>query len=702
MRLIDLTLYPRLKFVEVTNPEEHRYAILSHVWDKQMNESGIAVSIEAVYKDLVGLAKAPDSAFILPRDLKFRKLRRFCRRASNEGYKLVWADMCCIDKSSSEESAEAITSMFHWYFCAEVCYAYLRDVPFPASGSPTMPWTDVFKSSIWFKRGWTLQELIASRSLVFLSQDDWKVIGSKRGHLASLTSAATGIPIDILTHKRKPDEESVACRMAWASNRVTERVEDRAYSLMGLFGVRIPVVYGEGGYAFIRLQEEILRRVSDPSILAWGPRMPLSKLGLTPTAPEERTAGGDHETIHVRARKGYSPQQDWDPGYLLAPSLESFSQPRHSESSSLQLYGPISMSRQRTTLRGGGSPTMMRIETFGMLVMKAFALPYRGPSDQPYYLILLGCENDDGSEAIALLLSPGSQPADPKQTPHSSTTHTSWNIGARMEPLPNELEGFYCRLVTLTAREYESVVGRAPPSGFDSAYNRLVTLPLSAPMSHWDAGDPRMTSATVELLSQYRGSFRVHLAGWCKSALEECPDIIFDTNEERRPSKAHPGNPYIFLPASDDHVFYIRHAHGGREVKARAIELVFTSCPQHAQTPDSCTGPRAGGLFALVGRVLPLESAPLQCQSCSGDIGDHLREWTHWNLHGTVASRTLHIIARPAITSDTASEETRRYKLSISLQATLVQRNARPDVGKEHADYLLELELSPEDLVSAL
>jgi len=51
--------------------------------------------------------------------------------------------------------------------------------------------------------------------------------------------------------------------------RATSRVEDTAYSLMGLFNVFMPMLYGEGERAFIRLQEEIMKQSEDYTIFAW-------------------------------------------------------------------------------------------------------------------------------------------------------------------------------------------------------------------------------------------------------------------------------------------------------------------------------------------------------------------------------------------------------------------------------------------------
>lgn len=61
---------------------------------------------------------------------------------------------------------------------------------------------------------------------------------------------------------------TVAAKMSWASRKNCLRVEDRAYSILGLFGIRIPLIYEEGEHVFRRLQLEILNESSDESIFA--------------------------------------------------------------------------------------------------------------------------------------------------------------------------------------------------------------------------------------------------------------------------------------------------------------------------------------------------------------------------------------------------------------------------------------------------
>ena len=196
------------------------------------------------------------------------KVREACFVARKYGHRLIWIDSCCIDKTSSTELSEAINSMFAWYGSATVCYAFLFDVKSPRFHNERLVKRSRIGESKWFTRGWTLQELIAPRTVIFLSRD-WQFLGTKSS-LSDVIEAATGISREILVHQLRLDQVSVATRMSWASKRRTTRMEDEAYSLMGIFDINMPTLYGEGRRAFIRLQEEILKRIPDQSVFAWG------------------------------------------------------------------------------------------------------------------------------------------------------------------------------------------------------------------------------------------------------------------------------------------------------------------------------------------------------------------------------------------------------------------------------------------------
>lgn len=208
-----------------------------------------------------------------------------------------WIDSCCIDKTSSAELSEAINSMFEWYRRAEVCYAYLSDV----SGS-SLYFAGLersFSQSAWFERGWTLQELLAPQWVEFYDYD-WIELGTKSS-LAPLITSITGI-----THLFNHEEACIAQKMSWASKRQTTRIEDRAYCLLGLFGVHMPPLYGEGKNAFYRLQVEIISQSDDESIFAWFDESNNQK-GLLASSPEQfEKSGGITRATFDAKRQPYS------------------------------------------------------------------------------------------------------------------------------------------------------------------------------------------------------------------------------------------------------------------------------------------------------------------------------------------------------------------------------------------------------------
>ncbi|KAG9242985.1 heterokaryon incompatibility protein-domain-containing protein, partial [Calycina marina] len=236
MRLIDVR---KLEVKEFLN-EDHvpPYAILSHTWGAD------ECTLQAMKDADIG-ARAG-----------YPKIKRCCEQAKEDGLDWAWVDTCCIDKTSTTELSEAINSMFRWYRMAKVCYAYLSDVV----KIEDMP------HSRWFMRGWTLQELIAPRNIVFYCES-WIELGTKET-LQKDISYITDIEQSVLL-SGLIDKVSIARRMSWASKRETTRLEDRAYSLLRIFDVNMPLLYGEGKRAFTRLQEEIMKHSEDHSLFAW-------------------------------------------------------------------------------------------------------------------------------------------------------------------------------------------------------------------------------------------------------------------------------------------------------------------------------------------------------------------------------------------------------------------------------------------------
>lgn len=267
MRLINTTTLQMKEFG--AGSDLPQYAILSHVWAGEEEEVS--------YSDM----QDPDSARIKP---QWHKISQGSRLAKDVGLNWLWIDVPCIDKSSSAELSEAINSMYTWYAHASICLAYLQDVE---SAEDPAAENSSFRNSRWFKRGWTLQELIAPRKVILLDKN-WDTIGT-RAELAPIIEEVTKIDAAVL---RSDDistvfKKSIAERMSWASGRETTRPEDKAYSLMGLFGVHMPVIYGEGcDNAFRRLQLEIIqqRHAQRYNLFARNPRPGATKDRPEPSA----------------------------------------------------------------------------------------------------------------------------------------------------------------------------------------------------------------------------------------------------------------------------------------------------------------------------------------------------------------------------------------------------------------------------------
>lgn len=226
------------------------YAILSHTWGED----------EVCFQDW----QTVPSSTVESKE-GFKKLKYCLEQAWGDGIEWVWIDTCCIDKTSSAELSEAINSMFRWYQNAVVCYVYLSDITSSVTQSPI---EQRLHQSRWFTRGWCLQELIAPANLVFYSQD-WHQLGTK-SKLCALISSITGIEEAFLSG-RNLDMASIGKKMSWAAYRKTSRTEDMAYCLLGIFGVHMSLIYGEGKKAFLRLQEAIMNTYPhDHTLFAWG------------------------------------------------------------------------------------------------------------------------------------------------------------------------------------------------------------------------------------------------------------------------------------------------------------------------------------------------------------------------------------------------------------------------------------------------
>ncbi|KAF9220602.1 hypothetical protein BS17DRAFT_786804 [Gyrodon lividus] len=261
------------QWCQTTILQHLKYAIFSHRW-------GIG---EPLFYEMsskrYGQKPTPDG-------LGYKKLVRFCEKAAEYGCSYVWSDTCCINKESSSELEEAIRSMYRWYRDAEVCIVYLAQ-----SSS-----LEDFGTEPWFTRGWTLQELLAPRRMRFYGKE-WTPIcpegeGVRAEHCGeSGEEDVESLPLHLPNDKKNrimldaiskvteisperiqhflPSCVHLAETMRWASKRKTTRIEDIAYSLMGIFHVSMPIAYGEGDRAFYRLLEEIVQRCRVSDFFAW-------------------------------------------------------------------------------------------------------------------------------------------------------------------------------------------------------------------------------------------------------------------------------------------------------------------------------------------------------------------------------------------------------------------------------------------------
>ena len=221
------------------------YAILSHTWGSE------EVSLQEV-ENGTGKDKAG-----------WKKIVFCAKEADTDGLRYIWVDTCCIDKRNAVELQEAINSMFRWYQNAARCYVHMSDVSIGEGDlRQSQPkWEVEFQRSRWFRRGWTLQELIAPSTVEFFDSEGRR-IGDKE-ELTPKINDITQIPVAVLRGAAL-SELDVHERMSWAQGRETTRPEDMAYSLLGIFGIHMGLIYGEGIHnALQRLRRKIERRNSE-------------------------------------------------------------------------------------------------------------------------------------------------------------------------------------------------------------------------------------------------------------------------------------------------------------------------------------------------------------------------------------------------------------------------------------------------------
>ncbi|KAF2161722.1 hypothetical protein M409DRAFT_69535 [Zasmidium cellare ATCC 36951] len=285
MRLLNVKTF---EFAEFPNHTRPKYAILSHRW---------VAGFEATIKD-VQKRRNTDG-------LGFRKVKEFAEYARKHlSVEWIWIDTCCINQENAAELSEAVNLMFEWYFNAEICVAYLKDVE-------SVDDSEEFQQSEWFRRGWTLQELLAPPIVVFVTKT-WEVIGNKgaMAHVERIHTTPIGPSLEeriakitqiseqILNDYRASLSCSVDERLQWMECRITTREEDKYYALYGIFGVTPGANYGEGQDGARRRLMAAIRQQED-SAAQHRERLENISRWLKPPDPF---------TNHMSARQRHEPQ----------------------------------------------------------------------------------------------------------------------------------------------------------------------------------------------------------------------------------------------------------------------------------------------------------------------------------------------------------------------------------------------------------
>ncbi|KAK7437911.1 hypothetical protein VKT23_018346 [Stygiomarasmius scandens] len=238
LRLINTKTHRLVDFPEHRD-EYPSYAILSHRW----------LDEEVTYQE-----------YLRPRDETkrksgYRKILQACKQASRDGFEYIWIDTCCINQEDQDEVARNVKSMYAYYGNSDVCYAYLVDISTKTGISYLTQ--RLWRESDWFKRGWTLQELVAPQQVVFFDSS-WTQIGDKE-KLKEEIHDLTGIPSSVLEGSKPIMEVDIRERMSWCAGRQTTIPADLVYSLLGILGVQLEPDYKENVVnAFRRLQNALI------------------------------------------------------------------------------------------------------------------------------------------------------------------------------------------------------------------------------------------------------------------------------------------------------------------------------------------------------------------------------------------------------------------------------------------------------------
>ena len=230
-----------------------RYVMLSHTWEDN----------EPLFEKVLGIMVTE-----LEESPTHNKLRMFCKIVGKAGFNWAWSDTCCINKSDPSMLQEALAAMFKWYEGSAMMIIFLRGV---CSSSQH----GALAGSKWNTHGWTLQEYFAAKIIQFHTEDwtlylDLELPNHKESpDVIWEMEQATRVSAQQLMMLR-PGISNIQEKLCLTSTRQTTRVEDAAWSLLGIFSVTgIIPAYGEEERTLGLLLANVLARSRDVSILAW-------------------------------------------------------------------------------------------------------------------------------------------------------------------------------------------------------------------------------------------------------------------------------------------------------------------------------------------------------------------------------------------------------------------------------------------------
>jgi hypothetical protein len=270
-----------------------------------------------------------------------------------------------------------------------------------------------FRRSEWFERGWTLQELLAPRCVIFVTSD-WQIIGRKSpvdhdcvvsasSLLNQTISQVTHIPENILYgFESRRDSVSDSVKMAWAANRSTTKAEDVAYCLLGIFGVHMPLIYGEGEFnARKRLQQEIKKKAEereDPDF--WFPINPATS-GSPPHVLMSASQSGNSSGLSTR-----NARQREDLGPSRAAGRSSYSHTTTPNTENVIDRSDVDMSGTSTSFDTTGFNNVNSVVHEDELCPKCKNIPLEPITSTCGHSFCATCMADSENKALVLVFEP--------------------------------------------------------------------------------------------------------------------------------------------------------------------------------------------------------------------------------------------------------------------------------------------------------